>query len=103
MKISFFVKLSGEYKTEVREVDPNEQPIVGQSKSLNCYNSEENKGNPEAEQHAVRWIHEGLVVRNDDRHEGASNRVSCVRKFICNRGELLSVKSQIEQGNTHLY
>ena len=66
---------TGEYKTEVREVDPNERPIVSQSKSLSCYNSEENKGNPEAEQNAVRWIHDGHTVQNDSRHEGASTRV----------------------------
>ena len=36
--------------------------ILGQRKSLNCYNSEENKGNPEAEENDVRWIHNGQVV-----------------------------------------
>ena len=73
--LHLFKKLTGEYKTEVREVDPNENPIVGQSKGLSCYNSEENKGNPEAKQNAVRWIHNGHSVRNDDRHDGASTRV----------------------------
>ena len=68
--------ITGEYKTEVREVDPNEKPIVAQSKSLSCYNSEENKGNPEAEQMAVRWIHNGQIVQNDVRHDGASTRVT---------------------------
>ena len=73
--VKYLQNLTGEYKTEVREADPNERPIVGQSKSLSCYNSEENKGNPEAEQDAVRWIHNVQVLRNDDRHEGASTRV----------------------------
>ena len=73
--VKYLQNLTGEYKTEVREEDPNERPIVGQSKSLSCYNSEENKGNPEAEQNTVQWIHSGQVVRNDDRHEGASARV----------------------------
>ena len=73
--VKYLQNLTGEYKTEVREEDPNEPPIVGQSKSLSCYNSEENKGNPEAGQDAVRWIHNGQVLRNDDRHEGASTRV----------------------------
>ena len=67
--------LTGEYKTEVREIDQDEKPIVGQNKSLSCYNSEENKGNPEAEQNSVRWVHDGHTVQNDDRHEGASTRV----------------------------
>ena len=71
-----FVKLTGQYKTQVHEVDPHENPIVGQSKSLSCYNSEANKGNPEAEQNAVRWILNGHTVQNDDRHNGASTRVS---------------------------
>ena len=66
---------TGEYKTEVYEIDQVKIPIVGQSKSLRCYNSEENKGNPEAEQNAVQWIHDGDIVQNDDRHEGASTRV----------------------------
>ena len=48
---------------------------MGQSKSLSCYSSEENKGNPEAERNAVRWFHNGQTVQNDDRHEGASTRV----------------------------
>ena len=73
--VKYLQNVTGEYKTEVREEDPNERPIVGQSKSLSCYNSEENKGNPEAEQTDVQWIHDGQVVRNDDRHEGASARV----------------------------
>ena len=66
--------LIGEYKTEIHE-DPNEKPKVGYSKRLNCYYSEENKGNPEAKQNDVRWIHNGHTVQNDDRHEGASTRV----------------------------
>ena len=73
--IKLFNTFTGEYKTEVREIDPNERPIIGQSKSLSCYNSEENKGNPEAEQDDVRWMRHGHIVRNDDRHEGASTRV----------------------------
>ena len=70
--VSYF---TGEYKTDVREVEPDERPIVGQSKSLRCYNSEENKGNPEAERNAVRWFHNGQTVKNDERHDGASTRV----------------------------
>ena len=71
-----FTKLTGEYKTRVREEDPNERPIVGRSKSLSCYSTEENKGNPAAEQNAVRWIYNGQIVLNDDRHEGASTTVT---------------------------
>ena len=67
--------LTGEYKSDVREEDPNERPIVGQSKSMRCYNSEENKGNPEAGENAVRWMRNGHTVQNDARHEGASTRV----------------------------
>ena len=55
--------------------DPDERPIVGERKSLSCYNYEENRGNPEAEQNDVRWIHNDQIVRNDARHEGASTRV----------------------------
>ena len=69
------LNLTGEYKTDVQEVDPNERPIVGQSKSLSCYYSEENKGNPEAEQNAVRWMCNRHTVQNDGRHEGASTKV----------------------------
>ena len=64
--------LIGEYKTEIHE-DPDEKPILGSSKRMNCYNTEENKGNPEARH--VRWIHNGHTVQNDARHQGASNRV----------------------------
>ena len=59
----------------MQEENRDEKPILGKRKRLSCYNSKENKGNPEAEQNAVRWIHNGQVVRNDVRHEGASTRV----------------------------
>ena len=68
--------LTGEYKTEVHEVDLGERPIVRQIKSLSCYNSEQNKGNPEAGRNDVRWMHNGHLVRNDaTRYDGASTRV----------------------------
>ena len=70
-----FVCKIGEYKTEVRQEDVSERPIVGQSKRLTCYNSEENTGNPVVIRNEVRWIHNGHTVQNDDRHAGASTRV----------------------------
>ena len=85
---------TGEYKTEVREEDVNERPILGQSKSLICYNSEENTGNPLLEKNAVRWIHNGLSVQNDDRHNGASTRVFKVLLFRLVK--ILNVSRQIE-------
>ena len=72
----FILTITGEYRTEVREMNLEEPPIHGQRKSLSCYNSEENKGNPEAKENDARWIHNGHAVRNDDRYEGASTRVS---------------------------
>ena len=71
----YLLNLTGQYETEVREKDPSKPPIVGHRKSLSCYNTEENKGNPEAKQNNVRWIHSGHAVQNDNRHEGASTRV----------------------------
>ena len=67
--------LTGQYKTVIQEEDPDEKPIVGRSKRLKCYNSEENKGNPEAKQNDVRWMRDGHNVQNDGKHEGASTRV----------------------------
>ena len=69
--------LSGQYKSDVIEKDASEEPIEGQSKTLQCVNSTENEGNPRSSgTFNVRWTHKWNTVQNNARHEGTSTRVN---------------------------
>ena len=63
------VYVDWEYSTSVRELDPNEMPVIGNQKTLECV--VEDGGKPLAE--IVRWLLDGQPIRGSAKYPGLSS------------------------------
>ncbi len=63
------VYVDWEYSTSVRELDPNEIPVIGSQKTLECVVKDE--GKPRAE--SAHWLLNGRTIRDSAKYSGLSS------------------------------